>query len=159
VPASIRIYVNSSTSGIRRDETSLSSLHSAICTNCSSSSLIRNSCVRESSCIRDESRRCRPITHERCIVVANLFSVRVLIRFVHPNTIFRFVHGENFTQTKPLSYFPLNSQLASTLPSCCCIAKSTRITIAVRPNYFGGRCRVIINKTGDVLKRSLGSGA
>src|SRR5215468_4961365 len=72
LPASIRMYVNSS--GAVSGETKLPhhAFHSAICINCSSSSLIRNSCLRVSSSIIRMS-LVDAANHIRIISVANLF--------------------------------------------------------------------------------------
>src|SRR5262245_21183138 len=50
-PASIRIWVRSSTSGIRRDEVSMSRFSFSHLHSCISSSLTRSSCLRVSSSI------------------------------------------------------------------------------------------------------------
>ena len=75
--------------------------HSAICTKRSSSSLICNTCVRvSSSIIRDEPRGCRQLHKNHALWLIPLSKCL--------NTIFRFVAAENFTQTRILSYFPIN---------------------------------------------------
>jgi hypothetical protein len=51
LPASIRMWVSWSTSGIRRDEVSMSRVSFSHLHSCSSSSFIRNSCLRVSSSI------------------------------------------------------------------------------------------------------------
>src|SRR5262245_61850443 len=51
LPASIRMWVRSSTSGIRRDEVSMSRFSFRNLQSCISSSLIRSSCLRASSSI------------------------------------------------------------------------------------------------------------
>jgi hypothetical protein len=51
LPASIRMWVRSSTSGIRRDEVSMSRFSFSHLHSCKSSSLIRSSCLRVSSSI------------------------------------------------------------------------------------------------------------
>src|SRR5215467_6700132 len=50
-PASIRMWVRSSTNGIRRDEVSMSRFSFSHLHSCNNSSLIRSSCLRVSSSI------------------------------------------------------------------------------------------------------------